>query len=160
MAKKGKPKASTAGPYINAAVFCEYPIEDTKDMISVIKIFDRIEAELPAGFKAGERVIMNTWFFVAAKAGDAKGKHKLELVLIEPNGTRGIVSESDLLLLGDEHGQFLRANLNFSIQAGGLYWMDVLIDGKSFTRTPLRVVFRQPSKATEKTPLASTNPHA
>jgi hypothetical protein len=146
MAGTKKPRKSLSGPYVNAAVFCENPLEDTKGMISVIRIFDRTEGELPAEFGEGDSVAINTWFFVAVKSGDARGKHRLQLFLVAPTGKKELVSEGEIVLLGDENGSNLRANLSLTIQSEGLYWMNVVIDGRTVTRTPLRVVLRKASE--------------
>jgi hypothetical protein len=143
MAKKRKPTTRLSGPYVVAAVFCENPIEDKKGMISIVKLFDRIEGELPAVFGHDDTAMLRTWFFVAVKAGNAKGTHRLQLILAAPDGKKEVVSDSEIVLLGDEHGSNLRASLLLAIREEGLYWVDVVIDGKVLTRSPLRVVLRE-----------------
>jgi hypothetical protein len=147
MARKAKPVLS--GPYVNAAVFCDNPLEDKTGIISVIRIFDRLEGELPPEFQPGEAVLLNAWFFVAVKSGDIKGRHRLQLVLVAPDGSEQTASECEFEFLGEEHGHNLRANLMLQIHGDGLFWMNVLIDGKVFTRAPLRVVLKKPSTASQ-----------
>jgi hypothetical protein len=139
MAKKG-------GPYLAAAFFCESTIEDKQDgAISAIRIVDKltltIDAAAPPDVPSKEkRVPVRVAMFVSFKTGHAPGSHTIRLVLRGPSGKKTPVREDTLLFAEQPNsGVNIRMIGTIGIATAGLYWMDVLLDGRRLTRMPLEI---------------------
>ena len=48
-----------------------------------------------------------------------------------------------LLFEGEERGVQIFVNLNMQVTEEGLYWFDVLLEGATITRVPLRVIYQR-----------------
>ena len=153
MALKRKRKPATKhGPYLTAALICEKTLQESDGVLSAIRMIDHIALppqpnnQLPEGVQ----VPIPITILVAFKAGSVKGEHVLKLVLTKTDGTRITMSESLVYFAGPEEGGVnFRANVNLWIEKEGLCWFDVILDGKRFTRIPLRVFFQRENAAEE-----------
>lgn len=144
--KKHKPKAGNkprkvGGPYLAAAVFCEALVEDKEDgSMSLTRIIDTIRAHIPPGISPDAPVPVQVKMFLTFRCGDASGEKTASLVLTTPTGKRRKLQEMKLTFTGPEHGGInLRIQVLLNVTTEGVYWIDVIVDGKRFTRMPLMI---------------------
>ncbi|MGH9796103.1 MAG: DUF6941 family protein [Candidatus Acidiferrales bacterium] len=128
-------------PHVTVACFCEKVLEEKNGSLSVIRIADRVEYEipdfpLPEGIKHGFPLTA----LIAVKSGPAKGKFKLSVVSESPSGKRVKGPIVDLEMEGGDHGKNFILNYVFGPAEDGLYWFDVLVDNERLTRIPLMLV--------------------
>ena len=149
MAKRTKKreKPNDDGPYLAAAIYCERAIEDKQDgAFSAIRIVDqlniRLSPDAPPGFPSREHPIpMSLSGLLCFKTGETGGgEHALRLVAHSPSGKAQVLYEENLILTPQPHGGAnLRLNTVVLVQEGGLFWLDVFLDGKRLTRMPLQI---------------------
>lgn len=134
------------GPFVATAVFCENVIEDKSGVLSLIRIIDRftitaqgpdVSERLPAGQ-------VNMMCVITLKSGEAKGRHKLEIVPWLPSGQRQDVLVSiPLNLEGGDKGQNVVMNLQYGVEQEGTHWFEVILnEDQILTRMPLTVVYQ------------------
>lgn len=152
MAKKSRQKL--AGPYLVAAVFCENIVEDKDGALSCIRIIDTINVKLPADTpndvpSEEKRIPVSIRGLVSFKRGLAKGKfHKVKLAMESPDGKSGVMDERKLEIGKPSFGGAnLYFNVTIAVRKGGLFWMTVILDGKEFTRLPLRILVEREAPA-------------
>src|SRR5262249_4553949 len=93
-----------------------------------------------------EGVQVGLFGLISFKSGDAKGKYILKLMMTDPSGDKKEVGEIPIAFEGAEHGINIRVQFGIQLTREGLYWVDVIVDGKCFTRMPLRIAIqREPS---------------
>jgi hypothetical protein len=138
MAKKlRKTKAQLRGPYLQYAVLCERVVVDQDKIISLFRIVDRFKIqadkdELPPG-------ILTPTVAVAFKSGDAKGKHQVRVIANDPQGKAIAKVEAIINLLGNNHGEMMRATMAIPITTTGLHWIDVYLNSRLITRMPAQI---------------------
>jgi hypothetical protein len=154
MAKK--PRQKLGGPYLAAAVFCENIVEDKDGALSCIRIIDTITVRLPADTPPDvpsdeKRIPVSIKGLVSFKRGGISGKfHKIKLAMESPDGRRGIMDERKLEMGTPPFGGGnLYFNVTIAIKKGGLFWMTVSLDGKEFTRSPLRILIEREASASK-----------
>ena len=151
MAKKRKTRRvrRSGGPFLAAAVFCDNVVRDEGGAMSAVRIIDHVTMTIPADAPKDvpseeKRLIAEVQGLVAFKKGSAGRKHKLRLVMHSPSGKSQVMNEQDTDFKDEEHGGFsLRLKTMIAISEGGLFWMDVRLDGKLMTRMPLRITVKR-----------------
>ena len=152
--KKQKP---IGGPFLASAVFCDFVMRGDDGTMSAIRIVDKINvmvpAEAPPDVPSEEkRIPVAIWTLLIFKTGSAKGKHVVSLVVQSPSGKRQDGPKHEVKMGPEpQGGANLRIHLGLAIKAGGLFVVDVLLDGKVVTRMPLLI-----SVAREESPKAAT----
>jgi hypothetical protein len=152
MAKREKKPKKNGGPYLAAACFCERTIEDKSDSaLSAIRLIDQITISLPAGlpidFPSEEnRISVPVSSLLVFKTGDAPGEHNIRVVMVSPSGKESPPFEQKFIFpAGENSGINITATNKFMVVKGGLFWLDVYLDGKQVTRMPIRIlVEREP----------------
>jgi hypothetical protein len=163
MAKNTESKTTKkiGGPFLATAVFCESIMEDTSKKISALGIMDGvvfwIVADAPPGVPSEEQpisFIQNV--LIVFRTGDSPGKHELRLVMERPDGKRKEVVKKEIDLSAPLHGGFqLKSQVNVTVYSQGVFWLDVILDGRRFTRMPLNVeIKRLPADDAPETPPA------
>lgn len=150
MAKGKKQKTrKSGGPYLAAAVFCDNIVEGADHSLSVIRIVDRVTISIPANAPADvpsekHRLPVAIWALIAFKTGYAKRRHDLQLIASDTSGNRAILQKQQLTLSSEPNGGWnLKAHITLVVIAGGLYWVDVSLDGKVVTRMPIQVIIKR-----------------
>jgi hypothetical protein len=144
MSKPTKNKG-TDGPYLVAAVFCDSIVEGSDRALSVVRIVDRVTLTIPADAPADipseeKRLPVSLWALVMFKRGCAKRRHRVRLVMHSPSGKSGVILDKALVFSKEPNGGLnLRLHINFAAKECGQFCLDVLLDGKRFTRMPLAV---------------------
>jgi hypothetical protein len=134
-------------------------LEDKDGVPSLIRLVDTVNMPKPkpSAWPEGEEgpllIAIPLTAFLAFKSGDAKGEHTVGLLIVTPSGKRQKSTELKIELLGDEHGVNVRIPVAAPLGEDGLCWYHVLLDGKSVTRMPLRIVHTNP--ATQEQPARS-----
>ena len=152
MAKQTKQTKQAGGPYLAAAFFCEKVIEDKQDSaLSAIRIIDQVKIVLPSetdpDFPSDQdKVPVTVLAVLAFKTGDAAGHHAIRAELVSPSGKKNQPFERTMPFSVEAHGGAnLRLNLTIMVVKGGLFWLDVYLDGKRVTRMPIDIsVTREP----------------
>jgi hypothetical protein len=161
MAKSKKPKVTNGGPYLAAAFFCEKTIEDKQDStLSAIRIIDNVELEIdasaPPDFPSETnklRIALNG--LLSFKTGDSPGDHTIRLDVESPSGKVETVLEQTLTFSEPPYGgSNFRLNAGIGIIKGGLFVVDVFLDGKLMTRMPIQILVRRANLAQQTAPSA------
>lgn len=128
-------------PYLQMALFCEKVLREQDDVISVVRIIDRL-------LRSGSEREMQTFTHpittvIVFKAGFIKGKMRIRLSPKSPSGEQLGEHEFPVLFESDDRGAGVILNINFTFQSEGLYWFDVFLEDELVTRMPLRIVYQQ-----------------
>ncbi|GIW07085.1 MAG: hypothetical protein KatS3mg060_1890 [Dehalococcoidia bacterium] len=137
-----------SGPWLNAALLCEQILQERDGTLSAIRIVDRltIHAEGQAVPVEMPRHRASLKMLLVLRSGSAKGKATYEIVVEDPRGFKHPTQlRDDLFLPGEEAGAQVIIDLNLDVDYEGVYWFDVSVDGRLFTRVPLRVMYRRVS---------------
>lgn len=137
---------NTEKPYLAIAALCEHALEETDNVLSGIRFVDSVVisgvgAESPTQFPP---LILTVWAIIAFKAGPARGKRTIRLVVNDARGGRKEIIQPQIATFdGGEKGVNIRAQLRVMAMEEGLHWIDVLVDDEVITRMPLRVTYEQ-----------------
>jgi hypothetical protein len=130
------------GPYVNVATFCDTVLEGKDDVLSIIRIVDRLGVEA-TGPEAPDELppgILQTNLVVGLKAGQARGRQTIQIVIEEPDGTRKPSPERAINFSGgDNSGVNMIIPVAIPVTKAGLYWFDVEVNERLVTRVPLLV---------------------
>lgn len=144
--RKKKTGIKAGGPYLAAALFCDSVLHGTDGSLSAIRIVDQMALKLSADAPDGvpsesKRLPASVWALLAFKTGYGKpGKHDVKLVLHSPSGKRRVIGQySPIFTEKPTGGANLKINLVIGIKEGGLFWVDVVLDGMVVTRMPLQI---------------------
>ena len=132
-------------PFVAVACFCENVLEDKDGVLSAIRIIDTyIIPALPEGVQVSDglqgMIVLNG--LISLKAGDVTGTGTIGLTMNKLSGERIEISPKDgwpVVLNGGEHGANVRIQIPLGVKNFGLFWFDVLWNGESLTRIPLRL---------------------
>jgi hypothetical protein len=151
MAKSKTSGKKLPGPFLAVAAFCERVVEETDNVLSCMRLVDTMTFTLPHDAPADvpseeKRIPVTIQGLISFRRGGAKGKnHDLELGMESPTGKRGVMHKQTVKFGSSD--SFAGANFRFTstllISHGGLFWMTVKLDGKEFTRVPLRVLIQR-----------------
>ena len=133
------------GPFLMASFFCERVLVEKDGVVSAIRIVDRFTHTI-TGPDAPDKMPpfkISIALLIAFKSGDFKGKQDLTITPNAPSWQMlpGIIAP--LLLEGNDQGANININYVFEAQEEGLYWFDVSLNGKLFTRMPLRTIYQK-----------------
>jgi hypothetical protein len=133
------------GPYVQAALFCERVLSEKDNVLSLIRIIDRLvltiagpaaPEQMPPSPVACQAVIM-------LKTGSLSGSYLLKLTPKTPLGNElPSISTRILLAGGEDGGTNLIFNVQFIANEEGVYWFDVTFENQLLTRLPLRIVYQ------------------
>ncbi len=149
MAKNKKKTKKAGGPFLAAAVFCESIMEGANKNMSAIGIMDGvvfwIAADAPPEVPSKDHSISFIQnILVIFRSGDSPGKHEVRLVMEQPDGKRQELIKKEIDLSAPPHGGFnLKSQASISVYSNGVFWIDVLLDGRRFTRMPLNVEIKR-----------------
>ncbi len=137
----------SGGPYLNAAVLCERVLVEQDQVLSVVRIVDRITlTAVSAGIAAPEQMPgtpINLFALVVLKSGIFKGTAAIRLALQSPSQNTVVQFSTDVFFDGDDRGVNLVLPLQLQVQEDGLYWLEVYHAESLMTRVPLRVIYQR-----------------
>lgn len=139
--------APPGGPYVQAALVCEKVLNDADNVVSLIRVVDRIFVQAagtdpPAEMPAQQ---LDLSIFVMLKSGEARGRYALKIRPEIPGGEQGQALEVQLHLEGEDRGVNVNLDLKgLPLTREGLWWFDVLFGDNDtlLTRIPLRLVYQ------------------
>lgn len=143
--KAKKPAEKIGGPFLSAAIFCDGIAEDIDGILSISRIVDSVNLVIgppaPPDMPSKEHpVTINPTMLLSFRTGNSPGTHMLKLIVNQPNGKRGELLSQEVNLSEPSHGGLnLKARAKLTLFTSGVYWIDVYLDGKRFTRMPLNV---------------------
>lgn len=132
---------SDNGPYIAVAAICEKILVEKSDLLSCIRIVDKVHVVVPPSLPDPlPRIPVQVNALIALRSGGFVGKKMIQLNLINPAGDSTASMESfPAVFDGGETGINLVLELTLHIQTEGVYTFDVLLDGELITRIPQRI---------------------
>src|SRR5574341_341076 len=92
------------GPYLAVAVLCERVLEERDGVLSIVRIVDRLTTTI-AGPDAPERMPanpVNLTLLVGLKSGFVRGRHDIEIKIVDPSGRTLGKMPIPVLFEGDE----------------------------------------------------------
>jgi hypothetical protein len=134
-----------SGPYLTAALICEKILREKDEVISIIRIIDRITVTLRGALPPetpSPPIIVNCNAFIALKSGSAIGNRTLKWTLETPSGTKTPEQLIPILLEGEDRGVNLVLNLNIQVEQEGLHWFTLFLEDQFLTRIPLRIFYQ------------------
>lgn len=134
-----------SGPYIQIAAFCETVLTEQNGVHSLIRVVDRITASmglLPEGMPPPAHLLTAV---ISLKSGQARGSHDITLRAEAPSGLKLPDLTVSVLFEGEDRGVTVNVPVAMPTDVEGLYWFDVLVDGRLMSRMPLRVVHQRQS---------------
>lgn len=133
------------GPYLAAAFLCEKILQEKDEIVSIIRIVDRVTVTVPdAPFpETLPPVPLNLSAFISLKSGNARGRHTIKWRTETPAGIKLPEQLLSALFEGEDKGVNLILALNMIVDQEGVYWFDVLLEDQLLTRIPLRVLYQR-----------------
>ncbi len=132
------------GPYLSYAVVCEKMLREADNVVSLIRIIDRVTVLTTVSNPAP---LVAVTFAVGVKSGSYRGSTSLRVRIEPPSGTIWPDFTTSAELEGDEQGSGLALGLQFPAHEDGLYWFVVEISGEEVTRVPLRILKQEATPA-------------
>lgn len=130
---------SNTEPYVALACICEKVVKEGS-VYSAINIVDTVTVTIPPGGESTPSVEFN--ILVGLKSGDVKGKSELSMKVHRPSG-KPVVKEPGpwpILLNGGEHGMLVHGKILLPATEFGLFWFDVIWNGRKLTSIPLKLI--------------------
>jgi len=131
------------GPYLAAAFLCEKVLVEKDEVLSAIRIVDRIihtaRAEIMPPLNVDLRLLL------VFKSGPAHGSRNVTVRLAQPSGRVQQPVMLPIFLEGGDgdRGANLLIEVRFQALEDGLYWFDILLNEELITRVPLRIVYQR-----------------
>jgi len=153
-----KRKSRAGGPFIAAAVLCNNVTEDSDGVLSAIGIVDQINMGIrpdapPDVPSQAKPLTVSLFALIIIRKGNAPtGKHRLKLVIEQPDGKTEPVVDQDIEM--PEHPQGVvstRIRLGMKMHIPGVHWIDVKLDRRRLTRMALNLVIVRQETATDHT---------
>ena len=86
---------------------------------------------------------IETTLVISFKAGGAVGKHYVKVCPRKPSGQSMNAFEYPVLFEGEDRGVGIVAQMSFTVEEEGLYWIDIEFLESVVTRIPLRVIYQR-----------------
>ncbi len=132
------------GPYLKAAVFCEKVLREADNVMSIIRIVDRvtITAQGPAAPDEMPKTPYPITAVITLVSGASRGRHELKIEREDPSG---LITQPPIVtsihMEGEDRSQNIVLNMQLVLEAEGLNWFRVLVDGVLLTKMPFRVMY-------------------
>jgi len=130
------------GPFVSLATFCDSVIEGKDNVLSIIRVIDRIGVDA-AGPEAPDDLppgIVRTTLVIGLKAGSARGRHTIQIVMEHPDGSQNPSPETAINFTGGASaGVNMILPVAFQATGAGLYWADIKVNKRLVTRVPLLI---------------------
>jgi hypothetical protein len=139
------PNEPADGPYLIGAFFCEKILREGDGVLSFIRVVDRWNIRGTA-----ERMpptVIQTHVVVMMKSGSFRGTANITLTPTTPSGQQMPAIPIPVVFEGDnDRGVSGAGPIAFPVSESGAYWFTVDVDGRTYTRTAIRITYlRVPS---------------
>jgi len=128
----------SSGPFLTTAVLCERVLEEKDGALSIIRVIDRVVAQL---VPEAPPPVFNCKVVITLRSGTAQGRSTVNVRRQKPSGQLDEPLTVQVLFEGQERGTNVVFDLNMAAEEEGLYWFEVLLDGELMTKIPLRVIY-------------------
>lgn len=148
-AKTPKPSKSIGGPFLASAVFCDSVVRGEDGAMTAVRMIDHITIAIPSDApldvpSEDKRILAQIDGLIGFKKGDSGARHQLKLVMNSPSGKSQVITEQVADFKDETHGGYnLRMKTSIAVSAGGLFWLDVYLDGNLVTRMPLLITIKR-----------------
>ncbi len=137
--------AGRGGPFVRSALLCEKVLQERDGVMSYIRVIDRVmrtdrRPDAPENLEPFQHSMYAALSFVA---GDARGRHTVVMEIEPPNGLKKQIASIDVQFEGGNKAAAIAALLNITLDAEGVHWIHVLLDGEPITQIPLEVQYRR-----------------
>jgi hypothetical protein len=136
-------KSQGALPFLKFAMICERALVETDQVVSAIRIFDRLNTELSSSdaHLATNPATLQGDFLIGLVRGPAAKSLKVTLAITSPSGKQlGTPQTYPVEFPGDDDsGVRITVHLQIATREEGIYWFSVDVDGTELTRVPTRV---------------------
>jgi hypothetical protein len=137
------------GPYLNYAAICEKVLREADEVLSLIRIIDRVTVTItgstPPGVGSVPQILLEpapavgVTLVIGLKSGGFIGSVPVKIRIDTPSGFRLPEYETSAVLRGEEQGAAIVLPIQIPAQDEGVYWFVVEVSGEVFTRVPLRI---------------------
>lgn len=134
-------KQTLEGPYVAFATICETFIQESNNILSLIKILDTITVQ-----GESEEFVPGAVKFVIAvgfKSGGFVGTKQLSIAAVRPSGEQTALNQQTLAFQNGAAGANLLLGTLFGVRTAGLHWFDVSLDNTLVSRIPLTILYEQ-----------------
>ncbi len=125
------------GPWVTAALFAERILTEKDDVVTLVRVVDRFTATLPDDEPEAASLIEAT-LIVRMKAGDFRGDTEVAIEQIDPTGRRRRLGRTVGTLNGSIDGFQITLDAGIAVAESGVHWFDIVVNGRSASRTPLQ----------------------
>jgi hypothetical protein len=129
---------------LDSALLCDQIVREHDGTYSAIRIVNRltIHDDAPAH---GVLLVTPVWLLVSFKAGDCQGVQTLLIFIEDPSGERyQPYQPTPMAFSGGDTGQVAACQLLLRYDTDGVYWIDIVLNRKRFSRIPLSLAFERP----------------
>ncbi len=137
--------SEAGGPYLLAAIFCERVLQEKDNVLTVVRIIDRLTITA-AGLQPPEEMPpsnVSVFLLVILKSGFIRARHTLRIIPTTPSGRTLPEMSAGVLLEGDDRGVNVILNVQLLASEEGVYWFQVLFEEQLLTRVPLRILYQR-----------------
>lgn len=128
------------GPYLAGALFCEKVLRESDGVVSLIRVVDRWTVR--GSTEVMPQTLIQCTLVIMMKSGSFRGSGQLTLTPTAPSGKIMASIHLPVIFEGDDdRGIAVVAPMGFPAEESGVYWFDLVVEGQSFTRLPLRVQY-------------------
>jgi hypothetical protein len=137
--------AGRGGPFIRSALLCEKVLQERDGVVSYIRVIDRVtrtdrRTDAPETLEPFQHSMFAALSFVS---GDARGRHTVVMEIEPPSGLKKQIASVDVQFEGGNKAAAIAAQINITLDAEGVHWIHVLLDGAPTTQIPLEVQYRR-----------------
>jgi hypothetical protein len=133
------------GPYLLMAVLCQRADQDQYGSFNVINVLEQLvvgsdDPQAPIEFP-GFR--LEAQLVVSLASGERRGDSVISIEPLDPVLERLEPVSQEVRFNGEDHRVTIVSNVSLDIEHTGVYWFNVLLDGKSLTWIPLRIGYHR-----------------
>ena len=130
-------------PFVQAACLCENVLIEKDGVPSLIRLIDKIDAQIPKDKPADIPSGFPVTFFIRLGSAEALGSGKILIQPKRPDGTLGGKIEVEVALPGKGHGVQFKAPFMVLNPQAGFYWFNVFWNGDFITSFPMEVTLTE-----------------
>lgn len=134
--------------YVQAAFFCERVTIEENQTLTFNKLLTHLNVQVTGGPPSGTMppITINPAIVVALTSEKLRGKYDLALSMVRPDGLRLGSASLPVEFEGPGIIRPTFTQVSVPIEMQGIYWFDLLFEGKQLTRIPLQIVYDVPSR--------------
>jgi hypothetical protein len=141
--RESKMSNGIGGPFLQTAVFCEKVLAEKDGVLSAIRIIDQftLSTSIEGAPSQMPEINITASILISFKSGDVKGKWELKVKPVSPGGKELPGFNGPLMFEGGHRGANVVIQYVLSAKEEGTYWFDVMLNDKSITKMPLKIIY-------------------